>query len=283
MSDQRKTHIERLRETELDAGDKKFLDDVELYGWHVIQVRVKEPMLSWSYTIGLYETFRQPEIIVVGLKEGTALYALNEMGDRMKNGIRLVNGDRHKELLSNVECEFRDVEQRWADHVMGYALWFYGGDRFPVMQCVYPDLNDKFPGEKEFDANWRDRQALLYSGAPASRVEDDFWAANDPNSSLFSWKFPVGPHTGIYTTRRIMDGSEPIVYVSHDIEDGAWQFHGPSESKSGDAVLVCLHHILDKDPSINDLVDLPRGWSASRQSPAAPWIREQKPPRSEER
>jgi len=161
---------------------------------------------------------------------------------------------------------------------MGYALWFYGGDRFPVMQCVYPDLKNKFPGETGFDEQWRDRQALLYAGAPASRVEEDFWAANDPSSSLFSWKFPADPHAGVFTTRRIISGGERIVYVSHDIEDGAWQFHGASESKRDDALLVCLHHILDKEPAIGELADLPLGWSASRENPDAPWIREQKPP-----
>ena len=72
MTDNPKTRIERHRETDLKAGDKKLLDDVERWGWHVIQVRVNPPMLSLTYTIGLYENLRQPELIAVGLKEGTA-------------------------------------------------------------------------------------------------------------------------------------------------------------------------------------------------------------------
>ena len=28
---------------------------------------------------------------------------------------------------------------------MGYALWFYCEDEFPVFQCVNPDLNNRFP------------------------------------------------------------------------------------------------------------------------------------------
>jgi Domain of unknown function (DUF4262) len=68
MADNPKKWSERHRETDLEAGDKKLLDDVQRWGWHVIQVRVTPPMLSWSYTIGLYETFRRPELVAVGLE-----------------------------------------------------------------------------------------------------------------------------------------------------------------------------------------------------------------------
>jgi hypothetical protein len=149
------------------------------------------------------------------------------------------------------------------------------------MQCVYPDLKNKFPGESGFDEQWRDRQALLYGGAPASHVEQDFWDSNDRNISLFNWKFLADPHTLVFTTKRIMSGSERIVYVCHDIEDGAWQFHGLSESELEDCVAVCLQHVLDKEPAISELADLPVGWSASRENPDAPWIRELKPPAKE--
>jgi hypothetical protein len=54
-----------------------------------------------------------------------------------------------------------------------------------------------------------------------------------------------------------MGGDDPITRVFHDSEDGAWQFHGPQESKVEDAVLVCLHCIVDKDVTIKTLADLP--------------------------
>jgi hypothetical protein len=79
---------------------------------------------------------QQPELIVVGMKQDLAHYLLNEAARRMKQGLRLAGGHRAKDLLENVECEFREVGQHWAQHVMGYALWFYGEDEFPVFQCV---------------------------------------------------------------------------------------------------------------------------------------------------
>jgi len=94
---------------------------------------------------------------------------------------------------------------------MGYAVWFYGGDDFSALQCVYPDLEGHFPWDGGFDANWRNRQPLLFPHSLSSRVEEDFWAANDPNSSLHDWKFIDSPHAGVFTTKRVMGGDDPVI------------------------------------------------------------------------
>jgi Domain of unknown function (DUF4262) len=275
MEELQKSRVARLRETKLEADEKKLVDDVEANGWHLTQVLPRQPIPSWSYTIGLYETLQQPELIVVGLEGDLAHYLLNEVARRMKGGMRSTDGHREKELLESVECEFRKVEPRWVRHVMGYALWFYGAEDFPVFQCVYPDRKNHFPWEVEFDGTCRDRQPLLFQGAGLSAAETEFWAANDPSTSIFDWKFPDSPHTGVYTTKRIVNGEEPILYVFHDADDGAWQFHGPSASTPNDVSLVHFHHIIDKDPTIKELADLKRGWRARREKPSDAWVREQ--------
>jgi uncharacterized protein DUF4262 len=272
--DMKKPRIQFLRERELKPDEKKLVDDVMAYGCHIVQVRAENAIPGWSYTIGLFETFHQPEIIVIGLKEGLAHSVLNEVARRFKHGARFSEGHRESGLVGNVECEFRQVEERWLRQAMGYAIWFYGGDDFPVLQCIYPDLSNAFPWDEPFDPSWRARQPLLFSPAQTTTVEEDFWAANDPGSSLFDWKFPDPPHTGVYATKRIMKGEEPILLVTHDVEDGAWQFHGPSESTIETAALVCFHHIADRDAKIKELFDLPKGWCAKRDSVLDSWVRE---------
>jgi hypothetical protein len=157
---------------------------------------------------------------------------------------------------------------------MGYAVWFYGTDAIPVLQCVYPDLENRFPWDTNAPASWRKRQPLLFANRLPATVEDDFWAANDPTSSLHRWRASLPPHTGVYTTKRIVQGEEPVTHVFHDSNDGAWQFHGPTESKDEDCILACLHHVVDRDPSVESLFDLPPGWNAHRDGPAAAWVRE---------
>jgi hypothetical protein len=222
-----------------------------------------------------------PEIIVIGLNPDQAHWVLNESARRLKSGVQFEEYHRESKLLENVECEFRAIERRWLRQTMGYAVWFYGGDEFPVLQCTYPDLSNRFPWEKDCDSSWRDRQPLLFPSGVSGRAEEDFWAANDPESSIFRWKFPVPPHTGVYTTKRIMNGEEPILSVYHDV-DGDWQFHGESESSVETAALVCFHHLTDRDRTLMELADLPLGWRAMREQSSDPWRRELNPRETDE-
>ena len=111
--------------------------------------------------------------------------------------------------------------------------------------------------------------------------KEDFWASTDPKSSLFTWTFPDSPHAGAFLSKAVNNGIEPITFVSHDEGDGAWQFLGDSMSESG-GVLVCLHHPLDRDPSLVELADLPLGWYAERNNIGEPWVRRPKPSETSE-
>lgn len=233
---------------------------------------------GWAYTIGVHDTCGQPELITVGLRSETAQGMLNEAVDRLRQGIDLSRG-RHRDLLGNVECEFRPVDPKWVEHLMGWANWYNESSGYPVLQAVYPDLENRFPEEPGFDSAFA--QPLMQPGAPTSVLERDFWASADPGSSLFSWKFEDGPHTGVFVSEAVFNGSEPVTYVSHDIEDGAWQFHGNSMSGSRQAKFSCFHHIVDTDRSLEELADLPLGWHAVRVAPGEPWSRGESPPEEE--
>ena len=78
--------------------------------------------------------------------------------------------------------------------------------------------------------------------ASMTRVEDDFWASQDRKSSLVNWKFSSPPHSEAYLSKAVHTGTESVTYVSHDEDDGAWQFLGDSMTDTG-AVLVCLHPV----------------------------------------
>ena len=104
----------------------------------------------------------------------------------------------------------------------------------------------------------------------------------EASSRHYNWEFNDSPHTGVFTTKRVMSGEDPITRVFHDLDDGAWQFHGPEESDPNDMAYVCLDCIVDKDATINELHDLPVGWAAWRESVTAPWVRELAPPHDDE-
>ena len=253
----------------MSKEDERTVGNVEEFGCSVVHVARTKYGLGWSYTIGVFDTCGKPEIISVGLKPETAHTALNQAAKLLRSGVDLTKG-RHHGLVGEVDCEFRPVDHKWIAHLMGWAVWYYGDADFPVLQAVYPDFENRFPEEEQFDKAFE--QPLMQPTPAMRRVEEDFWASNDRASSLFNWKFAEPPHTGVYLSKPVHKGTEPVTYVSHDIEDGAWQFLGDSMADGG-GVLSCFHHPIDRDPTLAELADLPLGWYAERSKVGAPWVR----------
>jgi hypothetical protein len=87
-------------------------------------------------------------------------------------------------------------------------------------------------------------------------------------------EFP--PDDVAITTRQVMQEGWPILLVTHDADDGAWQFlngHGDTDDTES-AMLIGAARILSVDPTIAELADLPLGWRAWRETTEAPWKRE---------
>lgn len=85
--------------------------------------------------------------------------------------------------------------------------------------------------------------------------------------------FDEHEHLGVLTTRAVLSGA-PVLLVSHDADDGGWQFLSGGTTDPNDGRIVHLHEILAMDPSIGELGDLPLGWVAFRASPEEAWTRE---------
>jgi hypothetical protein len=221
-----------------------------------------------------------PEIIVVGLKQEIAHGSLRRAVEAMQAGTDLTAG-RVREIVGEVDVEFRPISQKWFRHVMCRADWYYGyGDaEIPVLQLIYPDLENRFQWEEGFNEYFV--QPLLQPEIDRGRAEEDFWASNDPASSLSRWKFPDDPHTSSYLSKTVYEKQERVTYVSHDI-NGDWQFLGDLMSDGGGPILSCLHHPIDDDPTLKQLFDLPIGWYAQRDTVDSQWERFKRPPEDDE-
>jgi len=93
------------------------------------------------------------------------------------------------------------------------------------------------------------------------------------------WPFADPPNLGVITLARIMDGSNPVRLVTRDADDGGWQFLDGDAAEVPDAMIVRLSRVIERDPRLADLHDLPLGWAARRDDSGQPWLRE---PRGEQ-
>jgi hypothetical protein len=86
------------------------------------------------------------------------------------------------------------------------------------------------------------------------------------------WPFLDPPNTAVFTNVRVLAGEDWVQYVTHDEEDGAWQFHPASGRASmKEAAVTSLHGIVAIEPRIAELADLPLGWHAWRDDQNAHW------------
>jgi hypothetical protein len=88
--------------------------------------------------------------------------------------------------------------------------------------------------------------------------------------------FDDAPNVAAITTSNVLNG-DPILLVTHDDDDGSWQFLCGKTNNPDDGRIVGLECIFEQDPSVGELADLPRGWAASRTSVRAPWFRYENP------
>lgn len=95
----------------------------------------------------------------------------------------------------------------------------------------------------------------------------------DARTPMADWFFEDAPNTAALTTRSVLEDGAPILLVTHDLEDGGWQFIGGPTADSAEGRIVGLGNICARDGSLLELADLPEGWRAWRAHADAPWQR----------
>jgi hypothetical protein len=88
------------------------------------------------------------------------------------------------------------------------------------------------------------------------------------------WKFSDPEDLAVFTLTPVLNGARPVLYVSHDISEGSWQFLTGEDVNPDDVQLVRLAEVIGMDPSLNALSDLPLGWHAERAALNEAWTRQ---------
>ena len=75
-----------------------------------------------------------------------------------------------------------------------------------------------------------------------------------------------------FVCSHVFRNERPVLLVSR--ADGDWQFLcGEAHSEDEEGRVVGANHIVDRDPRLRELDDLPVDWDAERKAVDAPWIR----------
>ncbi|PKK36751.1 hypothetical protein BWI96_10260 [Siphonobacter sp. SORGH_AS_0500] len=128
---------------------QELLDRVEKYKWIVFNI-VDDTLPPFSYTVGLFKTFGHPEIIISGIEHKSAHVILNNIGNDIENNMIREPDTFYNDILDDYPCLFKTVTQSNYEEFLGRAITYYEGFDFPVLQCVWPDSERRFPDDRGY-------------------------------------------------------------------------------------------------------------------------------------
>lgn len=150
------------RDGDLTDQRPHVVDDVREYGWHVAGVAADDVVPGWAYTIGLWHTYRRPDLAVVGLPVETCMAVVNVVGDQVRAGTVLQVDQPMNGVLENCTAILRQIRLEWYRDFFGQAIEFYRKPPLPMLQICWPDMEERFAWEDGVQGACRDRQPQLW-------------------------------------------------------------------------------------------------------------------------
>ena len=93
----------------------------------------------------------------------------------------------------------------------------------------------------------------------------------DRLNSVSDYQFEQPRDTACITCSHVMSDGAPVLFVTHDADDSGWQFLCDGEHDIEDAIVIGMGSVIDLDPTLNGLHDMPEGYGATRDAFGAPW------------
>jgi hypothetical protein len=93
----------------------------------------------------------------------------------------------------------------------------------------------------------------------------------DAEKGSSRYQFEQPENTACFSCRHVIKEGAPILYVTHDADDGGWQFLCGGDHIEDDARIVGMGEIVKIDPSVNELHEMPEGVSATREKRGGTW------------
>src|SRR5688572_17373101 len=133
-----------------DSRDQRWIDLIAQHGHAINMVAddadqpTDEP--PFAYSLGAWESYGAPELIVLGLEGEVAADIINSVMGQYLEGRRFRCGMPETNVLANgVPVFFLEADPAIARIFATFTDWYYEGEPFPLWQIVWPDRNGCFP------------------------------------------------------------------------------------------------------------------------------------------
>lgn len=149
---------------DLTADQRRVLADIDEDGVHIVDLQESDDRPGCSYSVGMWHSFEQPEVIVYGLPPEVARALIDAVADEAAEGAEFAAGARHAGLLQAYSVRFLAVPKAKLRECLPVACWAHENDDFPALQIVWPDKQGRWPWDPDTRDGFREAQPVL--GAP---------------------------------------------------------------------------------------------------------------------
>lgn len=99
----------------------------------------------WTFTIGLFETWNHPELVIIGRSRAISYEMLNTLATDIERNSPPNLSDPNPYAVLGIRCQFLEVPTRYNADYIGFARWFYRKRHFPLYQIVWPSHDGHYP------------------------------------------------------------------------------------------------------------------------------------------
>jgi hypothetical protein len=149
-------------EVELDETDRSAMRTVQERGWAVIMIPEDTDGPGWAFTVGLWHTFRSPEVAMFGLRVDVMNNCLKTLANEIAAGRHLVADQERDDVIRNYSVAIKKVDTSWYRSLFGMALHFYQRPPLSFMEVVWPDAGGRFPWNEGCALRLRELQPALW-------------------------------------------------------------------------------------------------------------------------
>ena len=235
----------------LEQDKEQILRQVCDHQCSVICIEGDDDTPPFGFSIGLWQQFRHPEILISGLEHTIAHPFVNACRDAVKAGHIMSPGHSYGGLLAPPHrAAMQMVHPDHLEAYMSAATWFYEGSEFPVLQAFWPDVQGRFPWDPECGLGAAMRQPRLQ---PA-------------------WAFRGMLVTHLVHTLHSIVHRERAVMLVRRLGTQDWEFTSPREAvQEDDLVRAPIGVVVQSDATLSQLAQLPVGMQAQRAHAGEEW------------
>lgn len=152
-------------EDSLDSRDKKFLEIIEKYDCHVMNVFPTEEDHGpeFTYSTGIYEKLQQPELLIFGLKSNLSHSMVNIYRDQVQNGVTFEHGQYYEGFIEGFSILMINANEAAHKDYATWSQWYYQSQNYPMYQVIWPSTQGIWPWEKDASDFLKDNQPILGS------------------------------------------------------------------------------------------------------------------------